>query len=75
MQQQLQMYIADIFPDKESPRLSDLTDISAGWESEVHAFTLTHGNGDYKCSEEMILRIYQGDDAYAKSAREFNGMQ
>ena len=75
MRQQLQICIADIFKDKEAPRVSELTDISVGWESDVHAFTLTHGNGEDKRREEVILRIYQGDDAHAKSAREFNGMQ
>jgi len=75
MQQQLQRYITQSFPDKKTPQVGELTNLSAGWESDVHAFTLTHGAGQDQSAEELVLRIYQGDDAPAKSIREFQGMQ
>jgi aminoglycoside phosphotransferase (APT) family kinase protein len=74
MQTQLQTYCADIFPNSQDTRVGDLTSISAGWESDVYSFVLEHGRSDARQREELILRIYPGDDAYSKSAQEFHGM-
>ncbi|MGQ9629147.1 MAG: phosphotransferase family protein [bacterium] len=48
--------------------------MNSGWESDVYAFTLKHGPAGERQREEMILRIYPGDDARDKSAHEFYGM-
>lgn len=59
MQQVLQAYVTQTFSDKEALQVSELTNLSAGWESDVHAFTLTHGIGEDQQREELILRILQ----------------
>ena len=71
----LQAYIATVLPDRPQPTVSDLASISVGWESDVYAFDLASGPPDARQSEALVLRVYPGADAYAKSGREFRGMQ
>lgn len=59
-------FYQSLSPDDANAELTGFAPISDGWESEVYAFTLA-GRG-------YILRIYPGDDAVAKSTREYTGM-
>lgn len=74
MQRRLQAYYAQAFPSRQAVQVSDLVSISAGWESDVYAFTAVYGPAEAREREELILRIYPGDDGFSKSAREFRGM-
>ncbi len=74
MQSRLQAYYARTFPTRQGVQVSDLTSISAGWESDMYSFAVEHGPAGERRREELILRIYPGDDAHDKSAREFHGM-
>ena len=74
MQSRLQAYYAAAYPDRPAVQVSDLTCINAGWESDVYAFAVSYGPAGGRQREELILRIYPGNDAPAKSAREFHGM-
>ena len=74
MQDHLQACYARAFPDKQGAQVSDLVNISAGWESEIYAFDVEHGPPNQRRREGLILRIYPGGDAQAKSVREFRGM-
>ena len=40
----------------------------------MYSFAVEHGPAGKRRREELILRIYPGDDAHDKSAREFHGM-
>jgi aminoglycoside phosphotransferase (APT) family kinase protein len=71
----LQAYIATALPDRLQPTVSDLASLSVGWESDVYAFDLASGPPDGRVSEALVLRVYPGVDAYAKSEREFQGMR
>ncbi len=61
------------FPSRENIQISDLTTITDGWENEVYSFTIEYEEAAE--SEDLILRIYPGNDAPQKSAREFNAMK
>jgi len=71
----LQAYYARAFPAMQDVRIGDVTNISAGWESEMVAFQVEHGPAGARQREALILRIYPGGDAVDKSAREFRGMR
>lgn len=75
IQSQLQAYCARAFPSRQGVQVSGLTSISGGWESEVYSFDVEHGPPEGRQREGLILRVYPGDDAHAKSAREFRGMR
>ena len=74
MQSRLQAYYARAFPARQGVQVSDLTSISAGWESDMYSFAVEHGPAGELRRQELILRIYPGGDAHDKSAREFHGM-
>jgi len=71
----LQAYIAGALPDRPNSTAHELASISVGWESDVYAFDLESGPPDACQREALVLRVYPGADAYAKSGREFRGMQ
>jgi aminoglycoside phosphotransferase (APT) family kinase protein len=74
MQRRLQAYYTQAFPGRQAVQVSNPVSISAGWESYVYAFTAVYGPTEARKREELILRIYPGDDGFSKSAREFRGM-
>jgi len=49
--------------------------ISDGWENEVYSFTVEYEEDGERKRDDLILRIYPGDGARQKAAREFNGMK
>ena len=75
LQGQLQAYYTRAFPGRQGVQVNGLASVSAGWESDVYSFDVEHGPPEARQREELILRVYPGDDAHAKSAREFRGMR
>ena len=76
MQDKLQDYCERAFPSKRGVRVSDLVELSPGWESRVFAFQLEHGTDDQRRHQQLILRLYSGGDvAHTGSAQEFRGMR
>lgn len=67
-------YYARAFPARQGVRVTALAHISAGWESNMYSFNVEYGSAGARQCEELILRIYPGDDAHNKSAREYRGM-
>ena len=63
------------FPSRTDIRICDLTGIIGGWENEVYSFTMGYEEAGERRREDLILRIYPGNDAPQKSAREFNVME
>ena len=73
----LQAYYRAKYPDQPGILVSDLTDITTGWECEVYAFhlewRLPPGGGSQSgpLGEDCVLRLYTGDDRREKSEKEF----
>jgi aminoglycoside phosphotransferase (APT) family kinase protein len=59
----------------KSIEISNFTKISDGWENEVYSFILGYEGTAGRKFSSLILRIYPGDNAHQKAAREFNGMK
>jgi len=74
MQSRLQAYCASAFPAKRNVKVSDLTNITAGWESEMYSFDVEYTRPAGRQREELILRLYPRDDGHRKSAHEFYSM-
>jgi len=75
MQKELRQFCADSLPGYKDIRVSEPESVSEGWESDVYAFDIEHGSHGRRATNEMILRIYPGNDAFEKSHREFEGMR
>ena len=74
IQSRLSTFYARAVPAKQGARISEVIPISEGWESDMYAFTLESGPYGARRHEELILRIYSGEDVQAKSACEWRGM-
>jgi len=75
IQSQLLSFYKGKYPSRENTKISSLTQITDGWENEVYSFTIEYGKALERKYEDLILRIYPGNDAPKKSTREFNGMK
>jgi aminoglycoside phosphotransferase (APT) family kinase protein len=68
----LYFYKKRVNEDIEIPVIAKISD---GWENDVYSFTTEYEQGGGRKRDDLILRIYPGDGARQKAAREFNGMQ
>jgi aminoglycoside phosphotransferase (APT) family kinase protein len=75
LETRVQSCCARIFPGKQDACIKDLVSIASGWEHEMYAFDLEHGPTGERHRDALVLRIYPGDYAEAKSEREFYGMR
>jgi len=79
MENDVQSKLLSFFKSRGMPRregnitIPDLVKITDGWENEVYSFKMEYEETGKQ--EDLILRIYPGDDAIWKSAREFNAMK
>lgn len=71
----LQAYCEDEFQSKHDVRICNLENIATGWESEIYAFSLEHGQASKRVHEELVLRLYSGAGALDKSAHEFRSIK
>ena len=74
IESQLQQYLSHAYPDRINLRIAGLARINEGWESDVYAFRLLYGLSGNRLSEDLILRIYPGNDALPKSSREYGAL-
>jgi aminoglycoside phosphotransferase (APT) family kinase protein len=65
----LQSYYRAKYPDLPGLRVSELTNITTGWECEVFSFLLERS--DDQPGEALVLRLYAGDDRIEKCQKEF----
>ena len=66
----LQQYYADNQPVSNA-RIRDVANITTGWECDIYAYALEHGQGSHRVTEDLVLRLYSGEGAQDKSAHEF----
>jgi len=67
-------YYIHAFPDRRDVIVGQLTNIGTGWETDVYSFDVGYGPAGERTRDELILRLYPGDDAHAKSAHEFRSL-
>jgi len=62
------------YPSKKEVKVSNFVKITEGWETEVYSFVLEDRSNNKLHLNDLILRIYPGDNAKKKSAKEFKVM-
>jgi len=67
-------YLKSQQPQGSRTELLNMTRISNGWETDVHYFTVRSQRDGKLRREDLILRLYPGDGASEKAAREFHAM-
>ena len=75
IQFRLQDYYRQAFPEQKEAQILELTPLNLGWESIIYAFKVVIDPHSSSQPQSLILRLYPGTDAHAKSQREFAGLQ
>lgn len=77
MENDIQSSLLDFYKNRvdANTKLPVFAKISDGWENEVYSFTIEYEEDGERKRDDLILRIYPGDGARQKAAREFNGMK
>jgi aminoglycoside phosphotransferase (APT) family kinase protein len=70
LQGELQDYFARLSPALLHPRVDPPVRLAASWGSELLLFALESGPPAQRRREELILRLYAGDDAPARAAHD-----
>ncbi len=66
---------AQAFPSRKDTEILDLTRISDGWETDVYSFAAEYGPTAERVREDLVLRIYPGDNAPQTAAHEYQVME
>jgi aminoglycoside phosphotransferase (APT) family kinase protein len=74
IQKLLQEYYAQVFPAKSGLQVKEFANITDGWESEIYSFVAEYGPKTERLREDLILRLYFGENAHTKAAHEFRSM-
>jgi aminoglycoside phosphotransferase (APT) family kinase protein len=74
VQQRLQAFYDTREAGLSRPRVSDTTLLGSGFETDVFAFTLQTERAGAEESQDLVLRVYAGEDVSEKAGREFNAM-
>ncbi len=75
LQPALHTYLQREFPERGKASITDITSLNKGWESDVYRFSVAWGNSVNFPPEQLVLRIFPGNDAYEKSEKEFRALQ
>ncbi len=68
---QLVTHLKQLYRDRTSVSVASLEEINMGWETELYTFEVdSRKNGDH-IKEHRVLRVFQGDGAGHKSAKEY----
>ena len=51
--------------------VKNINEINMGWETELFTFESNFQEGDAKGHEDLVLRVFSGDNAATKSSKEF----
>jgi aminoglycoside phosphotransferase (APT) family kinase protein len=75
LQARLQAVLAQAWPERQALRVSPLTNITSGWESEIHAFDLSYVEAGQAKTEALVLRLHAGQAGDRKAMHEFRGLR
>lgn len=75
LERHLETILTSLSPRWQGISVKELTNISAGWESDMYTFVVVHGPESAPTSDKLVLRIYPGDDAATKSLHEYRSIK
>jgi len=67
-------YYNRLRPDREDLVISDVKDITMGWETELYSFNVEFSEAGRLLKEERVVRLYPGNSPVEKAVREFEVM-
>ena len=64
-------YCERTFVEWREIKIKDFVELANGWESKIYAFNLEYGPENKRQTQSLVLRLYSGEQSFAKSKREF----
>ena len=74
LQATLKNYLESHIPSKKHIRIDSLVKITDGWETDVYSFRSEYESNRKHFFNDMILRMYPGDESEGKATKEFNAI-
>ncbi len=68
----IESYIKSRMPDKVDIHVSQMAEITDGWETEIYSFDAESSKDGMKSVEKLVLRMYSGPWAHYKARKEFD---
>jgi aminoglycoside phosphotransferase (APT) family kinase protein len=70
----LSSYYIQEYPEKVNLTISEVKDITSGWETELYTFIIEFKEDGRQVREERVIRLYPGYNSAEKAAHEFTMM-
>ena len=67
----LSSYYIQEYPEKVNLTISEVKDITSGWETELYTFIIEFEEDGRQVREERVIRLYPGFNSAEKAAHEF----
>ena len=71
VQAKISEYYSKLYPDREGQRVSEVEDITSGWEAQLLIYVVEHIEAGQTVREERVIRLFQGHQASQKATGEF----
>ncbi len=73
--EKIEAYLGSVNDNRVNHVVRDLNEINMGWETELFTFQHRFEEDNHTKTEDLVLRIFSGDNAAQKAVKEFNLMQ
>lgn len=73
--ERLVTYLKPLYPDRTNLSVTSLDEINMGWETELYTLEVDSTKNGDQIKEHRVLRVFQGDNAGRKSAKEYSLMR
>jgi len=71
----LEGYLRGKFPEREGLRVSNVDEITSGWETELYSLDLDYTESGRAVNDRLVARLYPGKSAESKAEREYRAMR
>ena len=71
----MQSYLQRKYPQRRNLRVSNLVDITSGWETEIRSFDLEWEESTAVIVNPLVIRIFPGNNVEGKAKKEFTFMK
>ena len=72
VQLKISEYYDRLYPNREGQRISDVEDITSGWEAQLLTYVVEYEETERTVREERVIRLFQGHQASQKAEGEYS---
>jgi aminoglycoside phosphotransferase (APT) family kinase protein len=71
VQAKISEYYSKLYPDREGQRISEVEDITSGWEAQLLTYVVDYQEAGQTVREERVIRLFLGNYATSKAEGEY----